>query len=499
MTDTILTRTRTIGSWIDGQVVAEGTPLEVRNPASDETVAEVYMADLATTGRAIASSAKAFETWSQTTLNQRARILFAFRQLVQENADELAAQISTEHGKTIDDARGEVLRALDSVELAIGGPGLLKGQTSEQTGPNIDTSSHLQPLGVCVGITPFNFPLMMAMMMAPFALACGNTFIWKPSEQDPGVSVRIAELFKQAGLPDGVFTVIHGGQDVSEALIDAPETQAISFVGSSRVAHEVYKRAAQAGTRCQAFGGAKNHLVVMPDADLDLVADQLTSAAFGAAGQRCMAVSVAVVVGQSPDTLLGKVAQRAREVVVGAGDQPGTEVGPLVNRASQERVREALRKGVAEGARLVVDRSEEAVAGYESGYFVGPTIVTDISRDSALYREELFAPVLTVLSAATLEEALGFIAEHPYGNGASIFTQSGAAAHDFKRKVSAGMVGVNVAIPVPVAQYAVQGWKSSAFGDTGLNNQSWSFWSHAKYVTERWDSVAGQDFGFRPN
>lgn len=490
---------RTIHHWINGAPVSGSDLIDVTNPATDQPIATVPMADTDTVTAALAAASDAFDDWSQTTLSRRAQVLFRFRDLLVENRSELAALITQEHGKTLDDAAGEISRAADSVELACGGPALVRGGTSLQTGPDIDTKSVLHPLGVCVGITPFNFPAMMGMMMVSVALASGNTFIWKPSEQDPGVCIRIAELFTEAGLPDGVLNVVHGRQDTVERLIDDPRTEAVAFVGSSQVAQIVYSRAAAAGKRVQAFGGAKNHMIVMPDADLDVVADQLTSACFGAAGQRCMAISVAVVVGESAEPLLAKLATRAEEVRLGPGDGDDTEVGPVVNRQSQERIQAAVKEAIAGGARAVVDRSAEVVPGFESGYFVGPTVLTDVEGSSAAYQEELFGPILVVLRVDSLGDGLELIRSHRYGNGASIFTRDGAAANEFERRASAGMIGVNVAIPVPVAAYAVQGWKDSAYGDTGLNNASWSFYTRPKYVTSRWDSVAGTDFGFRPN
>ncbi|WP_137722815.1 CoA-acylating methylmalonate-semialdehyde dehydrogenase [Prescottella subtropica] len=490
---------RTISHWIDGAAVTGRDTIDVLDPATDRPVATVPMADAATVDAAVAAARAAFDGWSATSLSKRAQVLYRFRELLLANRSELAALITEEHGKTLDDAVGEISRAADSVELACGGPALAHGSTSLQTGPNIDTKSVLHPLGVCVGITPFNFPAMMGMMMVSVALASGNTFVWKPSEQDPSVCVRIAELFQEAGLPDGVLNVLHGRQDCAAQLIDSPDTEAVAFVGSSAVAHAVYSRAAAAGKRVQAFGGAKNHMIVMPDADLDVVADQLTSSCFGAAGQRCMAISVAVVVGDDAEPLLGKLKARAEQVQLGAGSTPGTEVGPVVNRQSQERIRATVKEAIAAGARAVVDRSTEDVPGFESGYFVGPTILADVDTDSPAYREELFGPILVVLRVDTLDDGIELIRNHRYGNGASIFTRDGAAANEFERRASAGMIGVNVAIPVPVAAYAVQGWKDSAFGDTGLNNASWSFYTRPKYVTSRWDSVTGTDFGFRPN
>lgn len=491
---------RTVSHWINGKPVEDGVQRHpVTDPSTDTIVAEVWLAGDAIADSTIDAAAAAADAWANTNMSKRAHVLFRFRDLLLANKDELAQLITTEHGKTLDDATGEIMRAAESVELACGGPALAHGITSLQTGPNIDTRSMMHPVGICLGITPFNFPVMMGLMMVSVSLAAGNTFIWKPSEQDPGASIRIAELFQEAGLPDGVLNVVHGQQDVVNRLIDDPRTQALSFVGSSDVAHILYQRTAAAGMRCQAFGGAKNHMVVMPDADLDTVADQLTSSAFGAAGQRCMAISVAVVVGDVYDQLLERLTPRAEAVRMNAGVVAGTEVGPVVSRKAQQRIQELVETGIADGATAVVNRSREQVPGYENGYFVGPTILAGLPIDSAAYVQEIFGPVLVVLNVDTLDEAIALIKNHRYGNGASIFTNNGSAANQFTREATAGMVGVNVAIPVPVATYAVQGWKDSVYGDTGLNNASWTFYTRPKYVTSRWETNAGMDFGFRPN
>ncbi|WP_328810635.1 CoA-acylating methylmalonate-semialdehyde dehydrogenase [Rhodococcus sp. NBC_00294] len=491
---------RTIPHWINGKPVETGVEqLPVLDPATDTPIAQVWMADSVLVEAVVDAAEAAAESWAETSMSKRAHVLFRFRDLLLANRSELAALITSEHGKTLDDATGEISRAVESVELACGGPALAHGSTSLQSGPNIDTRSMMHPLGVCVGITPFNFPAMMGLMMVSVALAAGNTFVWKPSEQDPGTAVRIAELLQEAGLPDGVLNVVHGQQDTVTQLLDDPRTQAASFVGSSDVAHSIYKRAAQSGMRCQAFGGAKNHMVVMPDADLDTVADQLASSAFGAAGQRCMAISVAVVVGDVYDDLLARLVPRAHAVKMNAGVVPETEVGPVVSRRAQQRIQELVRVGIADGATSPVDRSTEEVPGYENGYFVGPTILAGLPTTSEAYQQEIFGPVLVLLNVDTLDEAIGLIRSHRYGNGASIFTNNGAAANQFTNQATAGMVGINVAIPVPVATYAVQGWKNSAYGDTGLNNASWSFYTRPKYITSRWETSAGMDFGFRPN
>ncbi|MER6941962.1 CoA-acylating methylmalonate-semialdehyde dehydrogenase [Nocardioides sp. NPDC127514] len=487
--------------WIDGRRhEAVGERLPVHDPATGEVLSEVTLADAEVVKKAVSSAMAAFPKWRDTSLTRRAQVLYEFRNLLREHTDELAALVTSEHGKTLDDAKGEVGRGIEAVELACGVPGLLKGEFSEQTGPGIDTYSILQPLGVCVGVTPFNFPVMIPLMKIAVAIAAGNSFILKPSEQDPGASIRIAELAKEAGLPDGVLSVVHGRQETVEALIDHPDTAAVSFVGSTPVAHSIYQRAAQAGKRVQALGGAKNHLVVMPDAKIEAAADALTSAAFGSAGQRCMAITTAVVVGEAAEPLLKALKDRAEAVVMGSGAAEGAEMGPLVSGAAQERVRGMVSRAIEAGARPVVDRSTETVPGNEGGFFVGPTLLDGVEPTSEIYLNEVFGPVLIVLRVDTLDEALELIRTNEYGNGAAIFTRSGAAARRFQRDAQAGMVGVNVPIPVPVAPYSVAGWKNSIFGDTGLNNGAWRFYTQPKYVTSRWDeAVAGVDLGFRPN
>ncbi|MBF6148389.1 CoA-acylating methylmalonate-semialdehyde dehydrogenase [Nocardia nova] len=491
----------TIPHWIDGRPhVSAGDQLHVLDPATGQTLASVALADDDTVKQVVASSAAALPAWRDLPASRRAQVLYAFRDLIRKNQDELAELITAQHGKTLDDARGEVARGLDSVELACGVPGLLKGEVSEQTGRGIDTFSTLHPLGVVLGITPFNFPVMIPLMMAAVAIAAGNTFILKPSEQDPGPALRLAELAKEAGLPDGVLSVIHGQQHVVEALIDHPEVAGVSFVGSTPIAHSVYKRAANAGKRVQAFGGAKNHLVVMPDAPIEAAADAISSAGFGAAGQRCMAISVAVAVGGVGDDLVAALSERAKAVVVGPGNDPKSEIGPVVSAAAQQRIQGIVAAAKQAGANVIVDRSTEIVPGFENGFYVGPTLVDRVDPTAEIYRAEVFGPVVVVVRVDTLDDALKLIHDHEYGNGASIFTTSGGAARKFQREASAGMVGVNVPIPVPVAPYAVAGWKNSVFGDTGLNNAAWRFYTQPKYVTSRWDeTVTGVDFGFRPN
>lgn len=491
-----------IQHWIGGKPVSTpGTAtLPVFDPATGEQIAEVAIADLDTVNTAVSAAHAASLSWGQTPASRRAQVLYAFRDLLREHLEDLAALISLQHGKTLDDARGEVIRTLDSVELACSVPALLKGEMSEQTGRNIDTYSTLHPVGVALGITPFNFPVNVPLIMAAVAIAAGNAFVLKPSEQDPAPALMLAELFQRAGLPDGVFSVVNGQREAVEALIDHPDIAAVSFVGSAAVGHAVYKRAADAGKRAQVFGSAKNHLVVMPDAPLDATADAIASAAFGSAGQRCMAVSVAVAVGDGADALVEALRRRAEAVRMGPGDRAGSEIGPVVSEAAQSRIRGLVRRAVGDGAVPVVDRTEEGVETCPGGYFVGPALLDHVDPASEIYRTEVFGPVLAVVRVDSLDRALELIKNHEYGNGASIFTDSAVAAHTFQREAAAGMVGLNVPIPVPVAPYAAGGWKRSSFGDTGLNDGSWRFYTKRKYVTARWDpAVSGVDFGFRPS
>jgi malonate-semialdehyde dehydrogenase (acetylating)/methylmalonate-semialdehyde dehydrogenase len=490
-----------IPHWIDGHPhEGAGATIDVFNPATGEAAWTVGLADNDVVKQAVTSAAAAWPAWRDLPLARRAQPMYAFRDLLRTHAGELAAMITAQHGKTLDDALGEVNRGIESVELACGAPGLLKGEMSEQTGTSIDTFSTLHPLGVGLGITPFNFPVMIPLMLGAPAISAGNAFILKPSEQDPGPAIRLAELAAEAGFPPGVFNVVHGTREVAEQLIGHPDIAAVSFVGSTPAAQNVYMRAAAAGKRVQAMGGAKNHLVVMPDADLNAAADALSSAAFGSAGQRCMAVTTAVAVGPVADALADALATRALRVTVGDGSAAGVEMGPLISKAAQDRVRGYVSRARDAGVRVVTDRSTEPVEDRPGGYYVGPTVLDHVTTDMEVYRDEIFGPVLIIVRTGTLDEALELIRTNPYGNGAAIFTRSGEAARKFQRVAAAGMVGINVPIPVPVAPYGVAGWKNSVFGDTGLNNGSWRFWTQPKYVTTRWtESASGVDLGFRPN
>ncbi|MGQ0630349.1 MAG: CoA-acylating methylmalonate-semialdehyde dehydrogenase [Sporichthyaceae bacterium] len=481
---------RTIEHWIDG-APTPGTGArrgQIFQPATGAVAAELAYAEQADVDAAVGAARKAAQAWRETSLVARARIMFAFRELLHRNVDALAAVITDEHGKTLPDARGEVTRGLEVVEFACGIPHLLKGEYSDQVSTGVDAYSLRQPLGVCVGITPFNFPAMVPLWMHPIAIATGNTFVLKPSERDPSASMLVAELYAQAGLPAGVFNVLHGDRVAVEALLDHPDVSAVSFVGSTPIAKLIHGRATAAGKRVQALGGAKNHAVVLPDADLEIAAAELTAAGFGSAGQRCMAISVVVAVGAAADGLVERLAARARAITVGPGHDPASEMGPLITAEARARVR-AILDGT--DATVVVDGRDGVPAG--EGFWVGPSLLDHVSTDSAAYTEEIFGPVLAVVRVATLEEAIALVNANPYGNGAAIFTASGGAARQFTREVSIGMVGVNVPIPVPMAFYSFGGWKDSLFGDTHVHGaEGVRFYTRAKAVTSRWpQAVAG--------
>jgi len=484
-----------IEHWIDGVGTAgvSTRTAPVFDPARGTVSAQVRLAEQADVDAAVAAATKAQTAWQQRSPLVRARVMFAMRELLNAHADELAAMISAEHGKVVADARGEVARGIEVVEFACGIPHLLKGEYSDGVATGVDAYSLRQPLGVVAGITPFNFPVMVPLWMHPIAIACGNAFVLKPSEQDPSTSLLIARLYQQAGLPDGVYNVVQGDRTAVEAVLDHPGIAAVSFVGSTPVARLVHQRASASGKRVQALGGAKNHAVVLPDADLDLAASEITGAAYGSAGQRCMAISVVVAVGASADGLVSRLASRAAAIRVGPGADPASEMGPLVNAAAADRVRGHLDRAGAQGATVVVDGRGGAVVGGESGFFVGPSLVDHVTLDADLYRQEVFGPVLAVVRVDTVDEAIELVNANPYGNGAAVFTASGAAARRFVREVSIGMVGVNVPIPVPMAFYSFGGWKDSLFGDTHVHGaEGVRFYTRAKAVTSRWpdDGVA---------
>jgi malonate-semialdehyde dehydrogenase (acetylating) / methylmalonate-semialdehyde dehydrogenase len=479
----------TIPLWIDGRPTpAQSARLgDVMNPATGSVARVVPYANSADVDAAVAAAATAFPAWRATPPIRRARILTRFRELVERNQKAIAAVITEEHGKVFLDAMGEVQRGIEVVEFACGAPHLLKGAHSPAVGRGVDAHSRLEPVGVCAGITPFNFPAMVPMWMFPVALVCGNTFILKPSEKDPSASIHLAELLKDAGLPDGVFNVVHGDRDAVDAILRHPGIQAVSFVGSTPVAQHVYTAATAVGKRVQALGGAKNHAVVMPDADPAFTADALLGAAFGSAGERCMAISAVVAVGTIGDPLVAKLDELARNLKIGPGSAEGMDMGPLVTGAHRDRVKSYIDAGVNEGARLVVDGRGLQVPGHEQGFFLGPTIFDAVTPEMTIYRDEIFGPVLVVLRVETLDEAIELVNRNPYGNGTAIFTNSGGAAEKFEDKVEVGMVGVNVPIPVPTAFYSFGGWKQSLFGDLHMyGTDGIAFYTRTKAVTTRW-------------
>ncbi len=492
----------TWGHWMEGRPVEgeSGRTSPVFNPATGEETGVVTLASSLEVQRVLESARRAFLTWRESSLTQRTRVLFAFREVVARRLDDLALVITDQHGKVLSDARGEVQRGLEVVEYACGIPTLLKGEYSDQVSGGVDAFSYRQPLGVVVGITPFNFPAMVPMWMFPLAIATGNAFVLKPSERDPGASLLLAEMWAEAGLPEGVFSVLQGDVEVVHSLLEHPLVDAVSFVGSTPVAREIYRRARAANKRVQALGGAKNHSVVLPDADPDFVAEHLVASAFGSAGERCMAISTSVLVGGVADAVLERVADRARRVVVGSGRDATSEMGPVITAASKNRIESIVSASVDEGASLVVDGRHLTVPGYEGGFFVGPTVVDDVRPDMGVYQQEIFGPVLTNLRVSSVEDAIALVNANPYGNGTAIFTSSGEAARRFHREVNVGMIGINVPIPVPMAYYSFGGWKDSLFGDHHVYGpEGVRFYTRAKAVTQRWPErrdESGASFAF---
>jgi malonate-semialdehyde dehydrogenase (acetylating)/methylmalonate-semialdehyde dehydrogenase len=480
---------RTIEHWIAGKTTT-GTSdrtAAVFNPATGQQQAEVCLASEVDVEAAIAAANDAYVGWSQTSLSKRTKVLFAFRELVNARAKEIAELITDEHGKVLSDALGEVQRGLEVVEFACGIPHLLKGDFSDQVSTDVDTYSFREPLGVVAGITPFNFPAMVPMWMFPVAIACGNTFVLKPSERDPSASMRIAELWQEAGLPDGVFNVVHGDKLAVDTILDSPEIAAVSFVGSTPIARYIHERGTANGKRVQALGGAKNHAIILPDADVDFAADHLAAAAFGSAGERCMAISAAVAVGSAGDAIVDAVNQRAREVRVGPGRDGSSEMGPVVTREAQQRIVGLIGSGETQGAEITVDGRGYVVPGHEDGFFVGPTVIDRVTTKMDVYQQEIFGPVLSVVRSDNVDDAIALINANPYGNGTAIFTSSGEAARRFQRGVRVGMIGINVPVPVPMAFYSFGGWKDSLFGDKHVHGpEGVSFYTRAKVVTARW-------------
>jgi malonate-semialdehyde dehydrogenase (acetylating) / methylmalonate-semialdehyde dehydrogenase len=493
---------RTIEHWIGGtQTPGMSTRhAPVWNPATGEQQAQVLLANTRDVDEAVRAAATAFEKWSQSSLSARSKILFKFRELVNARIQELAEIMSDEHGKVLSDARGEVQRGLEVVEFACGIPQLLKGDYSDQVSTDVDVFSFRQPLGVVAGITPFNFPVMVPMWMHPIAIACGNTFVLKPSERDPSASMLVAQLWAEAGLPDGVFNVVHGDKEAVDALLDHPGVAALSFVGSTPIARYIHGRATANGKRVQALGGAKNHAIVLPDADLDFASDHLVAAAFGSAGERCMAISATVAVGAAGDALMEPLTAKASAVRVGPGREQSSEMGPVVTREARDRIVGYIDSGERQGAKIRVDGRGLRVPGHENGFFVGPTVIDEVTTQMDVYRDEIFGPVLSVLRADTVDDAIRIINANPYGNGTAIFTSSGEAARRFQRGVQVGMIGINVPIPVPMAYYSFGGWKESLFGDKHIHGpEGVSFYTRAKVVTARWprrEQATGASYHF---
>ena len=489
-----------INHFIHGQAVAgRGERFgPVFNATTGEQYAQVPLASADEVREAIASAQKAFPAWAAESPLTRARVMFRYKELIERNMDELSALLSTEHGKVQSDAKGSIIRGLEVVEFACGIPHLMKGEFSPNVSGGIDLYSMRQPLGVVAGITPFNFPAMVPMWMYAIAIACGNTFVLKPSEKDPSVPVRLAELMLEAGAPEGVMNVIHGDKIAVDTILEDPTVQAVSFVGSTPIAQYVYETCARTGKRVQAMGGAKNHMIVMPDADMGQAADALMGAAYGSAGERCIAVSVAVPVGQETgDALVEALKPRVEALKVGPSLDPESEMGPLVTREHLEKVKGYVALGQEEGADLVVDGRDFSIQGYENGHFMGGCLFDNVTADMRIYKEEIFGPVLSVVRAPDFEEALRLPSDHEFGNGVAIFTRDGDAARDFANRVQVGMVGVNVPIPVPLAFYSFGGWKSSAFGDTNQHGPDGvRFYTRMKTVTSRWPTGirAGADF-----
>ena len=479
----------TLRHYVGGKHV-DGTSerfAEVDNPATGELTTRVPLATTAEVDAAVVTALAAFSDWSATSALRRARVMFKFKALLDENMDAMAEMITAEHGKVHSDAVGSITRGLEVVEFACGIPHLLKGAFSDNVATGVDMYSMRQPLGVCAGITPFNFPAMVPMWMFPVSIACGNTFILKPSERDPSAANFMAELLTEAGLPAGVFNVVHGDKEAVDAILNHPDISAVSFVGSTPIAEYVYQTGTAAGKRVQALGGAKNHMVVMPDADMDQATDALIGAAFGSAGERCMAISVAVAVGDAGDALMERLAPRAQSLKVGPGMDSDSEMGPLVTAQHLEKVRGYIDLGVEEGADLAVDGRGFTLQGYENGHFIGPSIFDNVTPEMRIYQEEIFGPVLSVVRMPDFDSALRIVNEHEYGNGTAIFTRDGDAARAFSNDCKVGMVGVNVPIPVPLAFHSFGGWKRSLFGDLHMHGpEGVSFYTKLKTVTSRW-------------
>ena len=485
-----------IEHFIDGKIVSGTSDRKgkVFNPAIGKQESEVRLGTKQDLDLAVQKAKKAFETWSNVTPIQRARIIFKYKEIIEKNSDLLAKMIVSEHGKVYEDAKGSLTRGLEVVEFACGIPQMLKGDFTENVGTNIDSWSVRQPLGVCAGITPFNFPAMVPMWMFPMAIACGNTFVLKPSEKDPSCPLKLAELFSEAGLPDGVLNVVNGDKEVVDAILEHKDISAVSFVGSTPIAKYIYENAAKNEKRVQALGGAKNHCVVMPDCDLDQAVNGLMGAAYGSAVERCMAQSVAVAVGNVGDKLVDELSKKVEALKIGPGMDKNSEMGPLVTKEHLERVRGYVDLGIKEGADLVVDGRDIKLQGYEDGYYIGGCLFDNVKKDMRIYKEEIFGPVLSVVRAKDFNEALNLINDHEFGNGTSIYTRDGDAGRTFANQIKVGMVGINIPIPVPVAFHSFGGWKRSLFGDQHMHGpEGVRFYTKLKTITSRWPSGVRSD------
>lgn len=482
----------TLGHLINGvRVDREERTQDIYNPSIGDVAGQVSLASKATVEEAVAAAQAAYPAWRDTPPAKRARVMFRFKQLLEDHADEIARLIGQEHGKIVHDARGELARGIENVEYACYAPELLKGEHSKNTGPSIDSWSEFQSLGVVAGITPFNFPAMVPLWMYPMAIVCGNTFVLKPSERDPTSALYIAELAQEAGLPAGVLNVINGDKEAVDTLLDDPRVQAVSFVGSTPIAEYIYSRASANGKRCQALGGAKNHAIVMPDADMDNVVNSLNGAAFGSSGERCMALSVAVAVGdEAADTLIAKMQEQMTSLKVGPFSDKNNDFGPVITKAHQEKVCGYIDSAEQQGAKIVVDGRGVQVPGHDNGFYVGGTLIDQVTPDMTCYQEEIFGPVLLVVRVSSMDEAMKLIDDHEYGNGTCIYTRDGEAARYFSDRIQVGMVGINVPLPVPVSYHSFGGWKRSLFGDlSAYGPDAVRFYTRRKTITQRWPSA----------
>ena len=477
-----------IENYINGKKTSKSKDLlDVFDPSTGEVISKVVLSNINDFNQVLQSSVESQKIWSETTPLKRSRIMSNYKNLIEKNINELAELVSREHGKTLEDAKGSVTRGLEVVEFACGIPHLLKGEFSQNVGTNIDSWSTRQPLGICAGITPFNFPAMVPMWMYPISIACGNSFILKPSEKDPSCSLKLAELFSEAGLPDGVFNVIQGDKKIVDLILESSAISSISFVGSTPVAKYIYEKAAKNLKRVQSLGGAKNHLVVMPDANIDQAVDGIIGAGYGSAGERCMAVSVAVAVGEIADELVEKVHLKSQKLKVAPWTDPDSDMGPVISREHKEKIENYIATGVEEGADLIADGRNYKIQGYENGYFIGPTLFDNVKNDMTIYKEEIFGPVLSVLRVPTYEDAINLVNNHAFGNGTSLYTSDGEIARHFTTNSKIGMVGVNVPIPVPMAFHSFGGWKQSLFGDHAMHGmEGVHFYTKLKTVTSRW-------------